>query len=89
MLLTKKFVCCFVFVGHPQRVANVNGIPENIDPALRIKALECRRSILLAIVRGTHPDSTSLASIVSGGFLTEVKRWLDDTLASGTNNISF
>lgn len=26
---------------------------------------------------------------MSGGFLTEVKRWLDDTLASGTNNFSF
>lgn len=62
---------------------NLLSLPSSVAMGLRKKVLEYRRAVLLALVSGTSKDSPIITSLVSAGFLTIVKTWLDDTLGSG------
>lgn len=59
---------------------SVEAIPGGMDKQRKAYALEQRRCILLAIVGSTPPSNAPLKRILSDGFLTEVKSWLDDIL---------
>jgi hypothetical protein len=65
-----------------QKVENADKLVEPVDPELKKKVLDYRRSVVLALVGGTTTETPSLVSIVAGGYLIAVKLWLDDILAA-------
>lgn len=51
-----------------------------LEPDMAKKVAERRRSIILAIVAQTSPESPLLKKLLSGGFLVKMNSWLIDNM---------
>ena len=65
-----------------QKVETIDKIPGVGEAAIKQKVLEYRRCVILAIVGATPTETPSLVRILSNGYLTSVKSWLDDALST-------
>jgi hypothetical protein len=65
-----------------QLVKGVESIIGSVDAELKKRALDYRRCVVLAFIGSTPSNFTSLDHILSNGYLTSVKAWLDGMLAS-------
>ena len=62
------------------QMATADDLIDTMNVEARRKVAVHRRSIILAIIGATPTVSKSLGIILNGGFLSEVKIWLDDIL---------
>ena len=70
----------------PQKAESTEKVPASTDD-LKKAALEQRRCILLAIVGATPGSSPSLERVLSDGYLSSVKSWLDDILTGSVGEL--
>ena len=85
MYLLNLPVCVFalkLYVIVSQKVDSIDKIAGAAEAETKKKILDYRRCVLLAIVGATPTDSPSVNRILSDGYLTSVKSWLDDALSS-------
>lgn len=61
----------------------------NIPPELKKKALDYRRSLILAMVANTPVDYPSVERLLSRGYLNTVKAWLDEILQNPEGKLAF
>ena len=67
---------------------SVDGVVADI-PETKKAVIAYRRCIILAIVGSTPADSQALGRIVSSGFLSTVKFWLDQILNGSVGELSW
>lgn len=73
----------------PQKSSSVEKILEQAPAEIKQKAIIYRRSVILAVVAQTPSESPSLDCLLSDGFLTHVKSWLDEILAAPDGRSDF
>ena len=71
-----------------QMAESVDGVVADI-PETKKAVIAYRRCIILAIVGSTPADSQALGRIVSSGFLSTVKFWLDQILNGSVGELSW
>lgn len=77
-----SFARLYVSSVSQQLVEGVESIIGSADAELKKRALDYRRCLVLAFVGSTPSSFSSLDHILSNGYLTSVKSWLDGMLAS-------
>jgi hypothetical protein len=81
VLVTALLTCLSLpFTLDPQRAENLDKL-QTMSEEMEVATITQRRCILLALVGATDENSPSLSQLLSNGYLSHVKLWLDDILS--------